>query len=541
MHAHGTVFVNQLFHLGPNADPFAGDSERWGPSATLAPGGPDATRAIDEEDLAVLVDGHLRAARAALQAGADGVECMFAYDTLVDQFLATARNRRTDGYGGDLPGRARLAVEILRALRAEVGPDRLLGLTLTAALDGYEEVAAYLTAQCDVDYVGIGHGNYERPYLVVPPMELPPGHGIAFAARAKAAAPGATILAEGRINRPELGEQALADGACDLVGMTRALVADPDVLRKARAGELERVRECVGYNLCIARRLRKFPVACVQNPAAGAEVELALEPAATPRDVLVIGAGLAGLEAARVAAERGHRVTVLERDARPGGQARLIATLPLQAPFGELVAWRVRELRRLGVDLLLGHDAGLEEVAVRRPDQTVVATGSVPQPLAGSVPAADVLAGQTLPPGPVVVLDHEGHRKGAGVAEVLAAAGRSVTLVALGGPPLAALAATVVAPLALERLEALGVELVDGHGLVAIADGHVELRRTYGGRRLIVEAAAVVHATPHAPVDGLVPAVRALGLPVRAVGDARAPRLVEDAVRDGYRAGLAVA
>jgi 2,4-dienoyl-CoA reductase-like NADH-dependent reductase (Old Yellow Enzyme family) len=541
VHEHGTVFVSQLYHLGANADPLAGDSERWAPGPGLAPGGPDGLRAMDDEDIAVLVDGHVRAARAAIAAGADGVECMFAYDTLVDQFLSAQRNLRDDGYGGPLEGRARLAREILQALRAEIGSERLLGITVTAAMEGYEEAVAHLSERCEIDYVGVGHGNYEAPFLIVPPMEFEPGHGIPFAARAKLAAPELAVLAEGRINRPEIAERALADGACDLVGMTRALLADPLVPRRARDGETDRIRECIGYNLCIARRLRKFPIGCVQNPAAGHERALGdLPRAREPRNVLVIGAGLAGLEAARVAAERGHRVTVLERDEVAGGQVRLISGLPFQGSFAELVDWRTRELGRLGVEVALGVEADAAECARRSPDAVVVATGAAPTALAGSAPAADVLSGATPVEGPVVVLDFEGHRKGGGVAEVLAAGGRQVTLVALGGTALSALASATVGMLALRRLAEHGVRLVEGHRLLAIEEDAVHLERVYDGTRLVLEARAVVHASPHTPADGLVRELRDRAIPVRAIGDARAPRLVEDAIGDGYRAALAI-
>jgi 2,4-dienoyl-CoA reductase-like NADH-dependent reductase (Old Yellow Enzyme family) len=541
VHEHGTVFVSQLYHMGSNADPLAGDSERWAPGPGLAPGGPDGLRAMDAEDIGTLVDGHVRAARAAIAGGADGVECMFAYDTLVDQFLSAERNRRDDAYGGALAGRARLAREILHALRAELGPDRLLGITVTAAMEGYEEAVAHLAAECDIDYAGVGHGNYELPFLIVPPMEVEPGHGVPFAARARRAAPGLAILAEGRINRPEIGEQALADGACDLVGMTRALLVDPLVPRRARDGETERIRECIGYNLCVARRYRKFPVACVQNPAMGFERTLGdLSPAPERRDVLVVGAGLAGLETARVAAERGHRVTVLERDGVPGGQVRLISRLPVQGPFAELIDWRVRELARLGVELVLGIDADADTCARRTPDVVVIATGADPTALAGSTPAADVLAGAPTGDGPVVVLDFEGHRKGSGVAETLAGAGREVTLVALGPSALAALTHSTVGVLALRRLAALGVGLVEGHRLVAVEDGTVRLARVYDGTPLALATRAVVHASPHTPADALVHELGATAIPVRAVGDARAPRLVEDAIADGYAAGLAL-
>jgi 2,4-dienoyl-CoA reductase-like NADH-dependent reductase (Old Yellow Enzyme family) len=541
VHAHGTVFISQLLHMGANTDPFAGDTERWAPSPGLAPGGPDGLRAIDEDDMANLVEGHVLAARAAIAAGVDGVECMFAYDTLVDQFLSPVRNRREDAYGGPLENRARLSARVLDPLREELGPDRLLGLTVTAAMPGYEEIVAHLTARCDIDYVGVGHGNYEQPHLVVPPMELPPGHGVPFAARAKEAAPTAVILAQGRINRPEIGERALAAGACDLVGMTRALIADPQILLKARSGATERIRECVGYNLCIARRFRKFPVACAQNPASGREIELAeLAPAVVPRTVIVVGAGLAGLEAARVATERGHRVNVLEREDAPGGQVRLISQLPLQEPFTELVDWRVRELSRMGVEIETGTPVEAADVEARGADMVLVATGADPTPFDGCIAAAEVILGASLPSGPIVVLDFEGHRKVSGVAELLAHMGREVTLVALTRPPLAALAPTTIASLTLGRLADLGVKLVEAHSLRAVEAGRVRIVRDYDCTEAVLEAGVVVHASPHAGNDRLISELRLRGLKATVLGDARAPRTVEDAIRDGYRVGIAL-
>jgi len=564
---HGTGFVSQLYHMGANADPQSPWSERWAPSAVQGPGWADALRAVDEVDLGDVVEGFVAAARAAVAAGVDGVECMFAYDTLVDQFLDPRRNRRSDGYGGDLPGRARLAVEILTALRQAVGPDRLLGVTLTASTPGYVDVAAHLSAVCDVDYLGVGNGNYENVHLIIPPMELPEGVGVPNAARVTAAlggplasrpTRGPAVVAEGRVVRADVGERALEDGACDLVGMTRAMIADPDVVRKAREGREGEVRECVAYNLCIARRLRRYPIACVQNPAAGAEHTGAPAPASPPRRVVVVGAGPAGLEAARVAAERGHRVTVLERDAAAGGQLRLVAALPLQAPFAELVRWRLAELGRLGVEVRYGVGASAEAVLALRPDAVVVATGSRPGPVDGCEPAAHVVrslvdrrgtaavvraAGDAPPgaagggPGTVVLVDTEGHRKGVGTAELLAAAGWRVTLVAVGGPAAGLLENSKSGPLALRRLRDLGVRLVEGHRVVGLSAGVVRLARRYDDEPLDLVADRVVLAVPHEPVDGLVAPLRRAGVDVRAVGDARAPRLVEDAVHDGYRVG----
>ena len=181
----------------------------------------------------------------------------------------------------------------------------------------------------------------------MPPLDFEPGLGVPFAGSVKRAVPEAVVVAEGRITRPELGEQALRDGACDLVGMTRAQIADPELVRKAADGRAAEIRECVALNVCVARRLRKFPIACVQNPEAGFEAE-SMPRAASALRVVVVGAGVAGLEAARAAALAGHDVRLLERADVLGGQIALTARLPRQDAHRRLVEWRAAELERLG-------------------------------------------------------------------------------------------------------------------------------------------------------------------------------------------------
>ncbi len=475
--SHGTALVSQLYHLGPNADPVATMRDLWSVSGGPPPGGgPGLMHELDDEDIDELVDGHVRAARTALSAGVDGVECMFAYDTLVDGFMSEDRNRRSDGYGGTLENRLRLAREILDALRAALGDEPLLGVTVTASMPGYVDAVAHLAEHCDVDYFGIGNGDYDNLDLLMPTLDYEPGFGIPFARAVKQAVPAAVVLAEGRITRPETGERALAEGSCDLVGMTRAQIADPDLVRKAEAGEEVEIRECVGLNLCVARRLRKFPIACVQNPDAGFELR-AVPRAATARHVVVVGGGVAGLEAARVAAEAGHRVTLLERASSLGGQVALTAGLPRQGAHRYLIDWRARRLERLGVHVELGVDADADAVLRLEPDFVVVASGSVPeQRYPGAISAVDVLRGAEAP-GPVVVLDEEGHRKGAGVAETLAHAGSEVTLVGDGVAPAGSLVYTLADAPTRRRLQAAGVRLVGGARVVSVEREGVVVER----------------------------------------------------------------
>jgi 2,4-dienoyl-CoA reductase-like NADH-dependent reductase (Old Yellow Enzyme family)/thioredoxin reductase len=538
VHEHGTLLVSQLYHLGPNADPTATMQARWGVSGGPAPeGGPGLLHEPDAEDLRALVDGHVRAARSALDAGVDGVECMFAYDTLVDGFMSEVRNRRADEYGGSFENRMRLAREILDALRTEVGERPLLGVTLTASLPEYVEAVAHLNERCDIDYFGIGNGNYDHLELLMPSLDFEPGFGVPYAAAVKQAVPGATVLAEGRINRPEIGERALADASCDLVGMTRAQIADPDLVGKAAAGRAGEIRECVALNVCVARRLRKFPIACVQNPSAGFETR-PVEPATSPRRVVVIGGGVAGLEAACTAAAVGHVVTLLEREQKLGGQVALVAELPVQRAHRQLIDWRVGELERLGVRVELGARADPESIARLEPAVVIVATGSEPDiRFAGAVAAIDVLCGVDVAGEEIVVVDEEGHRKASGVAEVLARAGRRVTLVGDGVEPCAQLELSLAAVPTRRRLQEAGVSVLGSGSVVAAEPGRVAVR--IGGELHELPADAVVHAGRHRPVEGLVPALRARGLTAIAVGDAHAPGLIEEAIRSGHDAGRA--
>ena len=539
VHAHGTAFVSQLYHLGPTADPLATMQELWSVSGGPRPdGGPGLMHELDSRDIDELVDGHIRAARTALAAGVDGVECMFAYDTLVDGFMSEARNRRSDAYGGSFENRMRLARELLDALRTEIGTEPLLGVTVTASMPGYTDAVAYLAEKCDVDYFGIGNGNYDNLDLLMPTLDYEPGFGIPFARAAKEAAPDAVVLAEGRITQPELGERALAEGSCDLVGMTRAQIADPDLVRKASVGEADDIRECVGLNVCIARRLHKFPIACVQNPDAGFESRTAPH-ASDARHVVVIGGGVAGLEGARVAAEAGHRVTLFERSSTLGGQVALTALLPRQGAHRHLVEWRVRRLAQLGVRVQLDVESSVENILALAPDVVLVATGSEPdQRYPEAISALDALGGLDGD-GPVVVLDEEGHRKGAGVAEVLAERGREVTLVGEGGAPLRSLVDTLAAAPTRRRLIAAGVRILVASRVVSVARDHVVVQGE-GGAQESIPAVTVVHAGRHRPIDALVTSLREREIETISVGDARAPGLVEDAIRSGHDAAAAL-
>ncbi|MBA3382662.1 MAG: NAD(P)-binding protein [Actinobacteria bacterium] len=541
LHGHGSLVIQQLYHLGRNADPDATMRELWGPSPEPAPNG-GRVRSIDELDIAELIDGHVRAASAALSAGVDGIECMFAYDTLVDGFLSDARNARDDDYGGSLENRSRLGREILERLRELLGPDPVLGFTISSSLPSYVDAAVALVDACDVDYVGVGNGDYDNLHLLIPPTEVEPGFGVPFAAAVRGRLPSSVlVIAEGRINDPAIAEHALQTEACDLAGMTRALIADPELPRKAAHGRAEEIRPCVADNLCIARRLRKFPIACLQNPNVGFEAEPPRDQGETERlSVIVVGGGLAGLEAARTCAVAGHAVRLYEEADTLGGQVLQVASLPRQEELRALVTWREREIERLDVDVRLGTQADASTIAAESPSIVVVATGSRPQPRRNAVVGAvDLLRGPLPTSGEVIVVDEEGHRKGVGTAEVLARSGCSVLLVTRNLLPAAALDDTLSGQLWRDALRAANVTIVNDARIANVhSDGATLV--DVAGRENRVRASLVVDAGTHFAVDDLVAPLRLLGLPTIAVGDARAPRGLHDAIWDGARVSESV-
>ena len=540
VHDHGGTIINQIYHMGPNADPLATGGEQWGPSD--APGylGVGRIHAMTAAEIDLIVERFADCAATMIKAGTDGIECMFSYDTLIDAFFYDDRNLRTDQYGGSFENKTRFAVEILRAVRGAIGDDPILGVTISVRTPDFERLVQLLEAECDVDYMGIGNGDYQHTELIIPPLDIEPGIGIPNAARAKAVAKEVRILAEGKINRPELGEQALAEGKCDLVGMTRSLMADPDLVRKLERGDGSRIRRCVGQNVCISRRMRKFPIACAQNPTSGFEGVRAAAPAATPGHVVVVGGGVAGLEAARMSAERGHRVTLLEATGVLGGQIARTSTLPVLGSLNDLWGWRANELEHLDVDVRLDTPADANLIAALAPDHVLVATGSRATPPEHAIAVDDWLRGAVLPDGDVLLVDEEGSRKSSGPAEALALQGRHVVMIPDGIDPLAEIMENHAERPVFDRLRAAGVMILSDVIVQEIAPGAVTIVGRYDGVERTLKAPVVLHAGRHRADDALCLELIERGIDARPVGDARSPRRWEDAIHDGYLVASAI-
>src|SRR5438477_1360667 len=392
VHQHGCLVFTQLTHLGRRAQ---ADGEEA--NVLLAPSQipervhRDVPHELEGEQIAELVRAFGEAARRCRDGGLDGIEISMAHNHLIDQFWSPLFNQRLDDYAGSLENRLRFGGDVLSEIRRRVGDDFVVGarisgdeLTrggLTAA--DMAEIARRLAASGLIDFLSIiggGAHTYELPAAAVPNMSYATGVYLPMAAAIKRAAPGMPIFHASRIVDPLHADRTVAAGQIDVVGMTRALIADPDLPRKARAGRLDDIRVCVGANEgCIDRIYQGKAVTCVQNPATGREAELGdIRRAPTTRHVVVVGGGVAGLEAARVAALRGCRVVLMEKAGELGGQILLAARAPARAEYAGIVRFLASQVEKLGVDVRLGMEATPALVLGEHPDAVVVATGSHP-------------------------------------------------------------------------------------------------------------------------------------------------------------------
>jgi hypothetical protein len=408
-------------------------------------------RAMGRRLIRDVVVSYGEAARRLIEAGTDGIEISSHHGHLISQFLDPRVNQRTDEYGGDFAGRFRILREIVASIRDSMGNDPILGVRLTChegSANGITTEEALETVVAadglpGIDYIHITPGStasFDGVPHVTPPMAFAAGYAEDQFQQFRAVIR-KPLIATGRVNDPAIAERILVKGHADCVGMTRALICDPELPIKAREGRVEDIRFCIACNqACIGHDGRGGFVSCIQNPVAGRELLAARQKARPePRTVLVAGGGPGGMKAAVAAAARGHKVALYEREARLGGQARLAAMLPGREEFGGLITNLESELRRLMVPIVLNQELTTTIIDREAPSAIIIATGATQNrpaiPGEGAmqvVHAWDVVAGRTEVGSSVVIADATLDWVALGVAEQLARAGRSVRICAQG-------------------------------------------------------------------------------------------------------------
>ena len=447
IHDHGTALMCQVSHVGGRGEPYAG--------AALAPIGPSPVREtlhrafareMDERDIARVVADFAEAAARCKEGGLDGIET-FAGAHLIGQFLSPATNRRSDKFGGSVENRCRFGLTVHEAIRKRVGEDFIVGMRFLIDEAGphhitFEDglkIAAIFEASGTIDFFNAIYGRIDTELKLA--VDCMPGMASAeapFLARAGAfkQAVGLPVFHATRITSLETARYAIREGLLDMVAMTRAHIADPDLVAKLKRGEEERVRPCVGATHCMS----PLRPTCIHNPSTGHEAALphAIERAGKRRRVLVAGGGPAGLEAARVCAERGHDVRLCEASERLGGQVLLAAQASWRSDLTGIVEWRARELERLGVEVSLNSCVEPDSIGAEQADVVIVATGGVPdldwiEGAAHCTSVWDVLTGAVSAGEDSIVYDGTGRHAALTAAEAIRRAGGEVAFFGLDG------------------------------------------------------------------------------------------------------------
>ncbi|GLY04358.1 MULTISPECIES: FAD-dependent oxidoreductase [Actinoplanes] len=537
VHPHGSLVFVRLEHPGAQAV-YTGSGTPVAHGASPVPlrllgNAPGVPHAADDAFLTDVIRGFADSAAQAKAAGIDGVELHFAHGDLVEQFLDEETNQRGDRWGDDP---LLLAREILHGVRQAVGRRIVVGARVTGGVPGdrdatnrKQQTVRELLELGMLDYVSVTAGHYadaRGTAGAIPDASHPPAVWAEFGRRIREGSPVPVMLA-GRITSAPLAASLIDDGAADLVAMTRALVADPDLPRKDPA----QVRPCVGIqDGCWGRLAKGQPLRCAFNPHAGRELLPLPAPVRTERHVVVIGAGPAGLEAARSAAAQGHLVTVVERSGQVGGQVRIASGTPYRHELADVLDWQERQCRSLGVAIQLDRDVDANGVLALRPDVVILATGSRGTALDGEI---DVREALTTPMGDhVLVYDKWGGRAALSVAEGLVAAGKRVVFATPLTFPGQGADETVRLPSCL-RLGAAGVRFHATVTLTGLAGGEAWLRDDYSGRSFSERADAVVASRPPQPADELAEALRGR-VELHVIGDARSPRGVTEATAEGF-------
>jgi len=569
VHSHGTTILQQLYHVGQHGDSDLSFMPHWSPSGLASYHDSDGSHAMRESEILEVIDCFVHAAQRCQAAGFDGVDIFAAYHSLLDQFWTPWSNQRDDKWGGSLENRCRLSLTIVNSIREACGEDFIIGMSTGYAdntpfvmtLEDFQEVIMLHDQTANLDYVSCGSGNYVDTDRIMPTFVHGEKQGVPLAAALKQVVKHARVTAESHIRTPENADYTIASGDSDLVSIVRGQIADPHLVNKARAGRADDIRGCISCNqMCWGRRSRDYWISCLVNPSAGREFEWGgdrFDKTDVVKKILVVGAGPAGMEATRVAAERGHQVTLCEALGDLGGQFRLAGLAPRRGQITELMGWYLRQFEQLGVEVRYFSPMDEQDILEFGADEVVLATGSMPDGLAKQrwLPEAEELPGlshgkvfsceevfrdQAELGKAVIVLDEGGNWRGTGTAWFLADRGHDVTIVTpdpMIGKELVRTTSDIQIRASLARL---GTKFILESVIARWHGDRAEIRSLLDESITSIEASAIVTATTNTVYNDVELALSQAGTSLHVIGDAAAPRQAPYAFHDGRKIGLAL-